>query len=110
MDLVLRNKGWSHGIRLDATPPEGWGERFMLAGLFREPLLSTHEGTWQRWSGQAHAMFTQIDLAKQRATQAAETARKTAVGFFTVLFLSLLIGAFIASVSAALGGRLRDKY
>ena len=64
VDLVLRNKGWSHGMRLDATPPEGWGERFMLAGLFREPLLSTHEGNWQRWSGQAHAMFTQIDLSR----------------------------------------------
>src|SRR5256885_15782828 len=36
----------------------------MLAGLFREPLLSTHEGNWQRWSGQAHAMFTQIDLSR----------------------------------------------
>src|SRR5258708_15974425 len=49
---------------LPITPPEGWGERFMLAGLFREPLLSTHEGNWQRWSGQAHAMFTQIDLSR----------------------------------------------
>lgn len=64
VDLVLRNKGWGHGLRLDATPPEGWGERFMLTGLFREPLLSTHEGNWRRWSGQAHAMFTQIDLSQ----------------------------------------------
>ena len=57
-----------------------------------------------------NAMFAQLDAAKAKAAQAAETARKTAVGFFTVLFLSLLIGAFIASVSAALGGRLRDTY
>src|SRR5258708_38345355 len=35
---------------LPISPPEGWGERFMLAGLFREPLLSTHEGNWQRRS------------------------------------------------------------
>lgn len=64
----------------------------------------------QEADDRVNAMFTQIDLAKQKAAQAAETARKTAVGVFTVLFLSLLIGAFIASVAAALGGRLRDKY
>ncbi len=39
-----------------------------------------------------------------------ETARKAMIGVWLVLFLSLLIGAFIASVSAALGGKLRDQY
>lgn len=39
-----------------------------------------------------------------------DDAHKAAVGFSTVLFVSLLVGAFIASVSAALGGRLRDQY
>ncbi len=39
-----------------------------------------------------------------------EKARKAMVGFSTVLFISLLLGAFIASVSAALGGRLRDQF
>ena len=39
-----------------------------------------------------------------------ETTRKATVGFSTVLFISLLLGAFIASVSAALGGRLRDQF
>jgi len=38
-----------------------------------------------------------------------EATRKAIVGFSFVSFLSLLIGAFIASVAAALGGRLRDK-
>ena len=51
-----------------------------------------------------------IEAARAQAAQAAETARKAAVGFFIVLFLSLLVGAFIASVSAAIGGRLRDQY
>src|SRR5260221_3896864 len=36
---------------------------FPYTTLFRS-LLSTHEGNWQRWSGQAHAMFTQIDLSR----------------------------------------------
>ncbi len=44
-----------------------------------------------------------------RATEATETTRKAIVGFSFASFLSLLIGAFIASVAAALGGRLRDK-
>lgn len=55
-------------------------------------------------------MVAQIDAAKQQAAAVAEKARKAAVGFSTILFLSLLIGAFIACVSAALGGRLRDSY
>ncbi len=54
--------------------------------------------------------IARIDDARQKAADAAEAARKAAVGFFTVLFISLLVGAFIASVAAALGGRLRDKY
>ncbi len=64
VDLVLRNRGWSHGMRIDATPPAGWGGRFTLMGQFREPLLSTHEGNWQRWSGKAYAMFADIDLSE----------------------------------------------
>ncbi|MDR0227035.1 MAG: TIGR02099 family protein [Burkholderiaceae bacterium] len=64
VDVVLRNRGWSHGMRLDATPPQGWGGRFTLAGQFREPLLSTHEGDWQRWSGKAYALFGDIDLSQ----------------------------------------------
>ena len=41
--------------------------------------------------------------------KATEDTRKAVVGFSIISFLSLLIGAFIASVAAALGGRLRDK-
>ncbi|MGZ3304732.1 MAG: hypothetical protein ACXU8U_02625 [Asticcacaulis sp.] len=55
-------------------------------------------------------VIAQIDATRQKALQAAEAARKTAVGVSITLFLSLLIGAFIACVSAALGGRLRDQY
>ncbi|CAL4867065.1 hypothetical protein MMA231_01315 [Asticcacaulis sp. MM231] len=54
--------------------------------------------------------LAEIDAAKQKAAQTAEAARKTLVAFHIGLFLSLLIGAFIASVAAALGGKLRDHY
>jgi len=40
----------------------------------------------------------------------AQAARKAAAQASIYTALSLLIGAFIASVSAALGGRLRDEH
>ncbi len=56
-----------------------------------------------------HAI-ARIDEARAKTAQAAEAARKATVGFSFALFISLLVGAFIASVAAALGGRLRDTY
>ena len=64
VDLVLRNKGWSHKLRLDATPPEEWGQRFTVMGDYHEPLLSVHEGRLERWSGQTYADFAHIDLSQ----------------------------------------------
>ena len=54
------------------------------------------------------AVLKRADEAAQQAKQAAETARKAGATFALVGALSLFIGAFIASASAALGGRLRD--
>jgi hypothetical protein len=48
--------------------------------------------------------------AEARAKAAADKARKAAAETSIYLALSMLIGAFIASVSAALGGRLRDEH
>jgi hypothetical protein len=55
------------------------------------------------------AVLQRADAAAQQAKQAAETARKAGATFALVGALSLVIGAFIASVSAAIGGRLRDE-
>ncbi len=49
-----------------------------------------------------------IEDAKIAAQEAADTARKTGATLALLTALSLLIGAFIAGVSAALGGRERD--
>ncbi|TPN57953.1 hypothetical protein FJ981_08350 [Mesorhizobium sp. B1-1-4] len=46
--------------------------------------------------------------AKAKAQQAADTARKASATFALLGALSLVIGAFIASAAAALGGRQRD--
>lgn len=48
--------------------------------------------------------------AQTQAREAAETARKAAEMTSILTAASMLIGAFIACVSAALGGRLRDLH
>jgi hypothetical protein len=48
--------------------------------------------------------------AQTKAKAEADTARKTAAEAAIYTALSMLVGAFIASVSAALGGRLRDEH
>ena len=35
VDLVVRNSSRKHLLRLDATPPAAWGERFVIQGQFR---------------------------------------------------------------------------
>ncbi len=46
----------------------------------------------------------------QAATQALDKARKSAAAFALFTGLSMLVGAFIACVAAALGGQLRDQH
>ncbi len=50
----------------------------------------------------------QVTAAVEQAKQVADDARQAAATLALVLFLSLLIGAFVACVAAALGGRERD--
>jgi hypothetical protein len=50
----------------------------------------------------------QIEAAKVKAQEVADTARKAAATTAIVGAISLLVGAFIASVAAALGGKQRD--
>ena len=66
VDLVLRNGNWHHNLRVDATPPPEWGDRFSLVGLFRAPLLRARDGNWKHWSGQVFAHFTRVDVSHLR--------------------------------------------
>jgi uncharacterized protein (TIGR02099 family) len=66
VDFVMRNGTRRHNARLDATPPAGWGERFSLRAMFRQPLLSVHNGRWQEWDGQIYADFSQVDVSQLR--------------------------------------------
>jgi uncharacterized protein (TIGR02099 family) len=66
VDIVLRNRGRAHSVRVDADPPSGWGARLTLMGKFQQPLFTTRRGDWKAWSGQLFAEATQVDLAQLR--------------------------------------------
>ncbi len=59
VDFVMRNGSRRHALRLDATPPPQWGERFSLRGLFRQPLLSTPPWSLAGMGGPAARGFLQ---------------------------------------------------
>jgi hypothetical protein len=56
------------------------------------------------------SFFQTVNDASIRARSAADDARKAVASAALYIALALLIGAFIASVSAAIGGRLRDEH
>ncbi|WP_422823975.1 YhdP family protein [Variovorax robiniae] len=64
VSFVSRNSTRRHALRLDATPPEGWGQRFTVRGQFRQPFLSAHAGKWQTWDGQLYAEFPHMDITR----------------------------------------------
>ncbi|SFM32156.1 YhdP family protein [Variovorax sp. OV329] len=64
VNFFARNSARRHALGLDATPPEGWGDRFSLRGQFRQPLLSTRSGNWHEWDGQVYADLPRIDVSR----------------------------------------------
>jgi len=63
---VLRNPGKRHLIRIDATPPVAWGERFSVRARLRQPLLSGSSSSWTTWSGQLYSEFSRADVSQLR--------------------------------------------
>lgn len=66
MQLVILNSVRKHSIRLDATPPGEWGERFSVRGKFTQSLLDK-AGNWRRWSGTLYSELPGADLSQLRA-------------------------------------------
>ena len=64
VDAVMRNGRHRHLMRLDATPPPEWGERFSLRAIFRQPLLSRRSGDFLNWSGQVYGEFSRVDVSR----------------------------------------------
>ena len=63
VDIVLRNGLRSHDMRVDATPPAEWGDRFALRARTRQPLFS-YAGDWRRWTGTFYADLPRGDVAQ----------------------------------------------
>ena len=56
------------------------------------------------------SFISTVTQAQEKLKADADAARKAAAEASIYLALSLLVGAFIASISAALGGRIRDEH
>jgi uncharacterized protein (TIGR02099 family) len=67
VDLQVRNDRRRHQIRLAATPPSTWGQRFTLIGDFRSPLWSPRSSDWRSWQGQVYADFPWVDAQQLRS-------------------------------------------
>ena len=81
-------------------------DRAYLANLVATKTgLSTDEA-----QKRVDAFIQTVKDASVQAKTAADEARKSAATAALYTALALLIGAFIASVSAAIGGRLRDEH
>jgi uncharacterized protein (TIGR02099 family) len=61
---VLRNPGQRHLMRIDATPPTAWGERFSVRAQLRQPLLSGSRSSWKTWTGQLYSEFSRADVSQ----------------------------------------------
>ena len=82
------------------------GDRTYLAQLVAARTGVTLEDAQKRVDG----FFSQVADAEAKAKATADAARKAAAKASIYLALSMLVGAFIAGVSAAVGGRLRDEH
>jgi uncharacterized protein (TIGR02099 family) len=64
VDFVSRNPLNKHELRLDATPPANWGNRFSWRGLFTQSLLSVDKGNLKAWTGKIFTDFSKIDVSE----------------------------------------------
>ncbi len=112
------------GIPSDAAPPVAEAARILASAIqtgalpaddtrYLGQLVAQRTGLAQpaaekRVSDTFTRMQTELRDAKSAAKDAADTARKASAYAALWLFVSLLIGAFVASLAATFGGRQRD--
>ena len=74
-------------------------------------LVAARAGVSQSEAEQrVDAFVNQVNAAAQKLREAADLARKRAAQLSIGMALSMVVGAFIASAAAALGGSVRDQY
>lgn len=94
-----------NSIGSDSLPPD---DLRYIAQLVSQNTGLTQTEAEQRVQSIYAKIQSQLEEAKNTAKEAADTARK-ATSYVTLwTFISLLIGAFVASLSATFGGRQRD--
>jgi len=106
---------------LNATDPRTEASRILFMSLSFDSMSATDRSYLAQLVSARTAMtaadaqqrvtdvLAQIDQAKAKAKEAADAARKAGVTTSLLIVLSLVIGAFVASAAAALGGRVRDE-
>lgn len=120
-DLLLRPQDLTGRARADDGVATAEISRILVQGAASEgvpdrdrsyiaALIASRAGlTPEEARARVDEVLAQIDQAKQEAVEAADVARKSAATVALLGALSLLVGAFISSASAALGGRQRDE-
>ena len=96
---------FANGLETGSLPPED--VHYLGAQVAQRTGLSQADAERRVTDGFAR-MKAKADQAKAQAEEAADKARKTSAYAAMWLFISLLIGAFVASFSATFGGRQRD--
>ena len=108
----------------NASPQETRGEasRILAKGIangsidaadrrYLAKLVATRTGLSQADAEKrVDDVMTQEKAAEVKVREAADAARKAAASLSFFTFFSMLIGAFIASVAGAIGGRQRDEF
>jgi hypothetical protein len=108
----------------NASPQETRGEatRILAKGIangsidaadrtYLAKLVATRTGLSQADAEKrVDDVMAQERAAEVKVREAADAARKAAASLSFFTFFSMLIGAFIASVAGAIGGRQRDEY
>ncbi len=63
LNFIMRNGLRRHQLRLDATPPADWGQRFTLRGQFTQSVLK-RPAEFSHWSGELYAELPRADLSQ----------------------------------------------
>ena len=96
---------FANGIRNGSLPPE---DVTYLAQVVAQRTQISQADAEKRVRDTFNRMQTAANTAKQDAQAAADKARKASAMASLWCFVALLIGAFVASLTATLGGRHRD--
>jgi hypothetical protein len=95
----------AHDIRAGALSPED--ARYVGQVVAQRTGMAQSDAE-KRVADTFATVQSKLKEAETAAREAADKARKTSAGSALWLFVSLLVGAFVASVAATYGGRRRD--